>query len=114
MACGGIRHNNLFLAIIQYLSGVLQGCPGSAFLFNNFLDPSLWLMDTKLRQGNNGIVRACADDIGACLARLKHLNVMAPIFDKAASLAWLNLKATKCVVVPLCELSDRVQKDVNE
>ena len=88
-----------FLPIILYLSGVLQGCPGSAFLFNNSLDPFLFLMFTRLREGNKGIVRACADDIGACLARLKHLNVMAPIFDCAASLAGLKLKAIKCVVV---------------
>jgi len=112
MARGVVRHNNVHITILLYLSGVLQGCPGSAFLFNNSHDPFLALMDRKLREGNKGIVRACADDIGACLSRLKHLNVLAPIFDHAASLAGLNLKAIKCVVVPLCQFSDRVKRDI--
>ena len=113
-ACGVVRHNGDSLRILQYLSGVLQGCPGSAFLFNNSLDPFLALMDRNIRESNKGIVRACADDISACLSRLKHLNVLAPIFDHAASLAGLNLKAVKCVLVPLCHFSDRVKKDIRK
>ena len=114
MASGVIKHNNKWICILLYLSGVLQGCPGSAFLFNNSLDPFLALMDKRLREGDNGIVRACADDIGACLSRLKHLNILAPIFDVAASLAGLNLKAIKCVLVPLCQFSERVKKDIQK
>jgi len=116
MASGVVRHNNAFITILLYLSGVLQGCPGSAFLFNNALDPFLALMEARLREGNvvKGIVRGCADDIGACLSRLKHLNILAPIFDSASSLAGLNLKASKCVLVPLCQLSDRVKQDITK
>ena len=113
-ACCVVKHNNMKICILLFLSGVLQGCPGSAFLFNNSIDPFLAMMDRKLRECNRGIVRACADDIGACLSRLKHLNVISPVFGKAAQLAGLNLKAAKCVLVPLCQFSDKVAQDIRK
>jgi len=94
------------------LSGVLQGCPGSAFLFNNALDPFLCKIQSVLREKNRGIVRACADDIGICLGRLRHLQLIAPIFSEAMLLAGLKLKPAKCVVVPLCELGPKRKKDI--
>ena len=69
-------------------------------------------MHKAIREGNKGIVRACADDIGICLARLKHLQVISPIFILAEELAGLKLKPVKCVIVPLCELSERVRNDI--
>ena len=44
-----------------------------------------------------GIMRACADDIGAALRALKHLGLLKPIFDKAAAYAGLKLKPAKPV-----------------
>jgi len=100
--------------IINFLSGVLQGCPGSAFLFNNALDPFLCKIHCILREKNMGIVRACADDIGICLGRLKHLQLIAPIFSSALKLAGLKLKPPKCVIVPLCMLDDKRKKDISK
>ena len=54
-------HEGRIITLILFLSGVLQGCPGSAFLFNNSLDPFLFLIDKFLKNKKAGIVRACAD-----------------------------------------------------
>ena len=51
------------LVIISFLSGVLQGCPASALLFNLALDPFLVAFERALDFGKKGIVRACADDL---------------------------------------------------
>ena len=72
----------------------------------------LGLMHKALRESNKGIVRACADDIGVCLARLQHLQIISPIFISAEELAGLKLKPPKCVIVPLCELSECVKNDI--
>jgi len=109
-ASATFSHGQLKFTLIAFLSGVLQGCPGSAFLFNNGLDPFLYLMYNKLREANRGIGRACADDIGVCLARLKHLQLLYPIFHSAQELAGLKLKPVKCVLVPLCDLSENVRR----
>ena len=100
------------IKIIDFLSGVLQGCPGSAFLFNNALDPFLWKIHCVIREANKGIARGCADDLGICLSRLKHLNVLAPIFQDAFKFAGLKLKPPKCVIVPLCQLSEKRKIDI--
>ena len=107
------HHGSQKITIIKFLSGVLQGCPGSAFLFNNALDPFLILFHATLREGNRGIIRACADDIGTVLARLKHLGLLVPIFARAKTLAGLNLKPPKCTLVPLCKFSDEVASDIS-
>ena len=43
-------HNGARWVLIWFLSGVLQGCPGSAFLFNNAIDPFLREIDRILRE----------------------------------------------------------------
>ena len=56
-----------------------------------------------------GILRCCADDIGAALLSLTGLKYLAPIFDLAEHLAGLLLKPPKCVIVPTsCECSEEV------
>ncbi len=93
-------HNGNTYTLIWFMSGVLQGCPGSAFLFNNALDPFLYTMHKVLRSHNAGIVRACADDIGASLRRLASLGRLYPIFQEAQTLGGLTLKPPKCIIVP--------------
>ena len=60
--------------LFEFLSGVLQGCPASAFLFNISLDPFLEAMDNTFRTCRRAAVvtRACADDIGQALRTLGH------------------------------------------
>ena len=97
-------HNGIKYMLINFLSGVLQGCPGSALLPNNAIDPFLFKIHNFLRAKNAGIVRACADDIGITLSMLRHLRMIFPIFHDCKTLAGLELKPIKCVLVPLCEV----------
>ena len=99
-------------------SGVLQGCPASAFLFDCILDPFLEAFSEVIYQYSAskqcnpthiGILRCCADDVGAALLSLTGLKYLAPIFDLAELLAGLILKPVKCVIVPTsCRFSQDV------
>ena len=64
-ATASFEHNGVSHVFIHFLSGVLQGCPASAFLFNNAIDPFLASFDNILRNKHAGIVRTCADNIGS-------------------------------------------------
>ena len=79
-------------------------------LFNNAIDPFLFKIHNILRANSSGIVRACADDIGITLSMLRHLRMIYPIFQDCKTFAGLELKPIKCVLVPLCEWSEEVQK----
>ena len=103
-------HNGKKLVVIQFLSGVLQGCPASAFLFNNAMDPFFRDLDKHLTERKAGIIRACADDLGAALRALKFLIGLPPIFSTAQDLAGLTLKPSKCHLVILSEFSNDIQK----
>ena len=94
--------------LIIFLSGVLQGCPASAFLFNNALDPFLTNFDNILRAYDAGIVRACADDIGISIRKLQHLHLIYPIYQDCKELGGLALKPIKCVLGPLCEYTAEI------
>ena len=111
-ATSTFTYNNKKYTIIQFMSGVLQGCPASAFLFNNSLDHFLYNMGKCVIAHNQGIIRACADDIGASLSRLKHLAILHPIFQSAKSHAGLTLKPPKCILVPLCSMGEYTQRDI--
>ena len=69
------EHNCDIFVLIRFLSGVLQGCPASALLFNNAIDPFLASFDKALRSRNAGIVRACADDTGIVLKQPSISNI---------------------------------------
>jgi len=102
-----------WIVIIYFLSGVLQGCPASAMLFNLALDPFLAAFECALEFGRKGIVRACADDIAFALSRLSHLRVLFPIYDCAQHIAGLSLKPKKCKIVPCIEISHETLTKVN-
>ncbi len=82
--------------LFPFLSGVLQGCPASAFLFNSSLDPFLNHFSEIVRT-RSGILRVCADDVGAALRTLRCLRLLFPVFQCAQDLAGLTLKPVKCV-----------------
>ncbi len=100
--------NGILSLMFYFYSGVLQGCPASAFLFNIALDPFLTLFHNALREKGSGIVRACADDLGAALQSLKRLMLVFPIFKNAQTLAGLLLKPPKCILIPLVPWSQEV------
>jgi hypothetical protein len=97
------------------LRGVLQGCPLSGMLFAYAVDPFLRKMERKVDIMGRGATRACADDIGAAITSISVLAVYKPIFDSAADLAGLMLKAKKCVLVPVAakfteETADKIRQ----
>ena len=91
-ACAVYNHNGVVHIIIHFLSGVLQGCPASALLFNNALDPVLTWFSQVLGDGVRGLFRACADDLAFTLSRLKHLGLIHPVYAAAEQFAGLSLK----------------------
>ena len=99
-------HNGIVANLLHFLSGVLQGCPGSAMMFNNAQDPFLARFHNALREKHSGIIRACADDIGITLTQLRHLRIVHPIFGECKAHGGLNVKPPKCCVVPLCKWSE--------
>ena len=88
-------HNGTLLFCFIFQSGVLQGCPASAFLFNLSLDPFLCAFEKALGCGSSkrGLMRCCADDIGAALSRLEYVSRLEPVFKSAEILAGLTPKA---------------------
>jgi hypothetical protein len=96
--CGG---DLVFL--FEFLSGVLQGCPASAFLFNVSLDPFLEALESAFKKSKKAAVvtRACADDIGQAMRKLALLKVSQPVFELARKFAGLSLKPAKCKLIPL-------------
>ncbi len=95
-----LTHNGVKYIIIYFVSGVLQGCPGSAFLFNNALDPFFRLLVKYCKEKRAGIIRACADDLGAALRAAKYLKCFAPILADAQSFAGLTLNPSSARTSP--------------
>ena len=62
-----------FVFLFKMLSGVLQGCPLSGTLFVIAIDPLLVMFHRFIHEPKLGMVRACADDIGATLNQLRTL-----------------------------------------
>ena len=91
-------------------SGVLQGCPLSATLFLMCVNPFLLHFDLTLNRSELGVVRACADDIGAALADYKYLKLIFNVFSLAGQVANLNLKPKKCNIIPLNVVLDESLK----
>ena len=60
--------------------GVLQGCPASATLFILCVDPFLHHFELSLVPKDKGMIRACADDIGAALSDFRVLKKNVPCF----------------------------------
>ena len=90
-------------------SGVLQGCPLSATLFLMCVNPFLINFDLSLSSSNGGVVRACADDIGAALSDHTFLKQLFEVFSLAKQIANLQLKPKKCNIIPVNEkLSDEL------
>jgi len=85
--------------LFHILSGVLQGCPLSGSLFVIAIDPLLFQFRRQVMDPLLGQVRACADDIGAALARLDSLPVMCRIFARFRVVSGLTLKPAKSIIV---------------
>ena len=71
------------------------------------------MFERVLEHGRRGIVRACADDIAFSLARLSHLELIFPIYEKAQNIAGLTLKIKKCNLTPGIEPTPRVKSRIH-
>ena len=91
-----VEHQGSLVFLFCVVSGVLTGCSLSSVLFNFCIDPLLWLFSTLAVEPKIGHVLACADDLAACLRRLKHLKNLADIFKLFARIACLDLHPKKC------------------
>ncbi len=81
-------------------SGVLQGCPLSGIFFVWAMDVFIRMMTKKVQERGLGILRICADDVGAALRSIWSLLVLVEIFAIAEAVSGLGLNLHKCVVVP--------------
>ena len=107
------RSHGAKVFLFWYLSGVLQGCPGSGLLFNIAIDPFLFNFEEVIPMRQRGLVRACADDIGAVLKKLSGLVHLEKVFRKAERLSGLVLGPAKCKLVPIdVPFSDAVKDEI--
>ena len=81
------------------ISGVLQGCPLSGSLFVIVIDPLLFLFKKHIEDRGLGKVRACADDIGASVAKLASLGIFQQAFARFRVISGLRLKPKKCMMI---------------
>ena len=103
----------IFLYLI--LAGVLQGSPLSGSLFVLATNPILCLLQHVTAHLKEQVcLRACADDLGAALAELRHLELFLPplVLTKAAT--GLGLKPSKCIIVPLWKWSPTLATAIRE
>ena len=87
------------------LSGVCQGCPLASLLHIAAAQPFSLLFEQQVCQAKLGLVRQCADDIGAAIVSLDVLKAFQCIFESMRTCANQVLNVLKCVVVPLAKLS---------
>lgn len=87
--------------IFDVLSGVLQGCPLSGCLLVICMDPLLKLFVEYGQKPFRSQLRACADDVGAALRKLKQLHILHQLFSEMQKASGLILKPAKCVIVLL-------------
>ena len=112
-----VSNPNMLLFLI--MRGVLQGCPFSGTIFVIALDPFLCLFELALQDPGGGeplgILRACADDLGVSLRARSALIRLHDVFLRAASVAGLELKNEKVVLIPVwCELVPRVAIELKD
>jgi hypothetical protein len=86
--------------IFTILSGVLQGCPFSGSFFVIAMDPLLFQFRKFLCTPVLATVRACADDVGACIKSLRDLAVFWRIFEAFRRASLPTFKPKKCIIVP--------------
>ena len=90
--------------LFEIISGVLQGCPLSGFLFNICIDPLLWTFSTTIVKMHLGITLACADDLATALRRLETLKGIYNMFKRYEKISGLSLQPSKCILIltPVC------------
>ena len=94
-----VQSDLVFLFILK--TGVHQGCPLSGWIFAIIFDPFVRLFQQLIDYQDRGMVRVCADDVGAVVDGNASLNILFDILDLARRYAGLCLKEKKCIIVPI-------------
>ena len=79
--------------------GVVQGCPLASLLYVLGVHPFSLLFEKHICDPRRGLVRQCADDIGALLKSLSDLPILHWVFNLMALVANQILGFSKCIVV---------------
>ena len=69
-------------------------------LFVMCIDPFLEHLHQVIERKDLGVIRACADDVGAAIRDFRYLNRLFHVFRSAREIANLTLKPSKCNLVP--------------
>ena len=91
-----IDNAGFLISLFRLFFAILQGCPLSGTLFSFVIDP---LPCMFRRHMNSAIVRACADDRGAAVKRLRDLLIlhdMSALFETASGIV---LKPAKMIII---------------
>eukprot|EP00959_Pyramimonas_sp_CCMP1952_P351751 7369889-Pyramimonas_sp.AAC.1 len=78
------------------LGGVMQWCPLSGALWCISIGPVVRALIVVV--GDEGLLSACADDLGPLLLRLARVAQVAEVFAQVQILASLTLAAKKCAM----------------
>jgi len=115
VAALGYSEDGVVRFLFWILSGVLQGCPLAGSFFALAMDPFLNVFFERVERPGLGVIRACADDIGAAVSNITSLGILKQIFEHAERLAGLRLKAAKGCFVPLhAPLSEELVEEIEK
>ena len=90
------------------LPWVLQSCPFPGSLVVVAIDPLLHMLRICLENSPLAWVRACADDIGMAMSRLRRFPLVQVLFPDFRCVSGLDLKAIECIIIlnALCASPD--------
>jgi hypothetical protein len=86
--------------LYDFASGVLQGCPLSGLLFVWCMDLFIRMMMKRVESQGRGVLKICADDVGAALKTIWSLVVLAEIFVVDEAVFGLALNVNQRIIVP--------------
>ena len=111
-SCGTVSIHQRSFGTFAIQRGIRQGCPASMLLFAVALDPIIrWLHSAVMRPSDT--LRAYADDLGFSLADVvESLPRLGVAFHVVARLTGLNLKLSKCALIPFDEAHISFLRDV--
>eukprot|EP00973_Karenia_brevis_P059427 8272755-Karenia_brevis.AAC.1 len=89
--------------------GVIQGDPLSGLLFAMCSDSMAHMFDAEVVQPGFGIMKMCADDVGAVVKSCLALLPLEKCYSVIEAACGLKLRYSKCHIIPVsCPYSDEL------